>query len=137
MIVFALLVYFTGPKTAYPVGVEGMTKQEFLEWKELTFPEPLTVEEIIKLNTPEPLHNVAKCESGFILNAKNPKSSASGVFQVIDGTFEASWQQLYGTEPDYSMKNDIYVQIDIANLLYKNNGLGDWAEPCGTLRVNN
>jgi hypothetical protein len=31
---------------------------------------------------------VAKCESGFNAKAKNPNSSASGVFQIIRGTFK-------------------------------------------------
>jgi soluble lytic murein transglycosylase-like protein len=31
---------------------------------------------------------VAKCESGFNPKAKNPNSTASGVFQIIKGTFK-------------------------------------------------
>ena len=36
------------------------------------------------------LIQIAKCESGFNPSAKNPRSSASGIFQIIDGTWRSN-----------------------------------------------
>lgn len=71
MIVFALLVFFTGPKTTYPVGVEAMNREQFTAWKELTFPKPLTVREFAHKmavdhgQNPKVFMDVISCESGW------------------------------------------------------------------------
>ena len=42
---------------------------------------------------------IADCESDFIYNAKNPNSSAKGVYQFIDSTWE--WIEAEGHQFDY------------------------------------
>jgi len=57
-------------------------------------PEPLTVPEVIDqyareygLSVPI-MKRIAYCESFFIPNAENNSSSATGLFQIIDGTWD-------------------------------------------------
>jgi hypothetical protein len=43
--------------------------------------------------------DIARCESQFNIRAKNPKSSAKGVYQFIDGTW--NWIKAVGHQFDY------------------------------------
>jgi len=43
--------------------------------------------------------SVANCESGFVYNAANSGSTAKGVYQFLDGTWE--WTQASGHQFDY------------------------------------
>jgi len=58
--------------------------------------------------------------------AKNKYSTASGVFQVINGTFAWVWTEIYDTPVDWSKKNDPHVQMDIAEWLYAKYHLSPW-----------
>lgn len=44
---------------------------------------------------PDIAHEIIRCESGGDPNAKNPESSASGLYQFTDGT----WTWVTGLEP--------------------------------------
>ena len=61
---------------------------------------------------------VAKQESGFNPNAKNPNSSAKGIFQIIDGTWKL--YKCTGSVLDYD------DNIKCAVKIYKSNG--DWRQ---------
>ena len=84
-------------------------------------------------NLPEELQAIGICESRLIENAKNPKSSASGIFQFIDGTAEWVGGILYGDKWDMKYKNNPYVQIHMAKWLYDNSGPSHWE--CYTLKM--
>lgn len=90
----------------------------------------MTWEEEFEL-LPQELQDIAMCESGLNINIKNPYSSASGLFQFIDGTFAWTWKEVYGTDVDWSLKNDPYVQIELAEWLYQQYGNSHWE--CATL----
>ena len=64
---------------------------------------------------------VAKCESGFKLDIKNPLSTASGVFQFLDSTFK-SQSEKYGIEGE----KDSDIQIQLAGMMIRDGGLNHW-----------
>ena len=64
--------------------------------------------------------NVAKAESGFNPNAKNPNSSAKGIFQIISGTWKHFECQ---GEPMNAEDN-----ISCAKKVLEGQGLGAWQE---------
>ena len=98
------------------VGLFGTYKQPIIE---PTTVEPLVVE-IVEINenptvdkvreeiirqaklanfSEETALKIATCESNFKWDAKNPKSSAKGVYQFIDSTWE--WIEAEGHQFDY------------------------------------
>lgn len=74
------------------------------------------------------------CESGGKEYAKNPSSTATGLFQFLDGTANWVGKEVYGNEWDFSMKNIPEVQWRMAIWLYRNYGDTHWATPCGSLK---
>ena len=64
--------------------------------------------------------NVAKAESGFNPNAKNPNSSAKGIFQIISGT----WKHFECQGEPMNAKNN----ISCAKKVLEGQGLGAWQE---------
>jgi len=73
LVLFGLLAYFVGPQVVYPTGTEGMDQEQFLQWKEDTFPQPkpLTIKEyayqvaVENGHDPKLFMDVISCESGF------------------------------------------------------------------------
>lgn len=65
-------------------------------------------------------------ESGGWNDAKNPMSTASGLFQYLDSTFENECVRKYGIATTSLQKDDPMVQIDCTIELLKNGGLGHW-----------
>ncbi len=63
------------------------------------------------------LNRIAICESNYRPNAKNPNSSASGVFQFIHSTWEH-----WGTGDVFNYKDN----IDSAIRLYDAEGSNPW-----------
>lgn len=59
---------------------------------------------------------IARAESRFIEKAKNPHSSASGVFQILNGTFKACHGDVFDAEDN----------IQCARLLYDQSGTTPW-----------
>lgn len=70
---------------------------------------------------------VAWCESRYDPVVKNPDSTAKGVFQFIDGTWEGYgkifWNNDFYTKKPYKYRDN----IELALLVMKKYGLGDWA----------
>lgn len=66
----------------------GTTTEPLLQ-EEMTF----EAEQFTELATSTPhdevMYKIMMCESGGIATAKNPNSSAKGLYQVIDGTWRA------------------------------------------------
>jgi len=70
---------------------------------------------------------IAKAESNYIADAKNPHSSASGTFQFINGTFAGYCIDKYRLANTMSEKNDPIIQVDCAiNMLKEPNGYKHW-----------
>ena len=92
----------------------------------------MSIEEEINARYGDPVFTaIAKCESGFNPDAKNPNSSAAGLFQIIEGT------ATYISEKT-GLPNDRYdkdTNMEMAWWLYQQEGLAPWQHPCGTLRV--
>jgi hypothetical protein len=98
---------------------------------------PQTIEDKIKetakeYNIDEKLFlRVAKCESGFKLDIHNSQSTASGIFQFLDSTFE-SQSKKYGIEGD----KDSDIQIQLAGMMIRDGGIGHWkaSQGCWDIR---
>lgn len=71
---------------------------------------------------PEFVHKVAKVESNLNPNAKNPNSSASGLFQFTNGTWRHLVNQ-YGKDLDISLrdKNNPIANTKMASLYLRDN----------------
>ena len=66
---------------------------------------------------------IARCESGLNPRAENPRSSASGLFQFIDST----WQSVTGLAPPASAYS-VSTQVDAFYELWNGGaGAGNWA----------
>ncbi len=63
---------------------------------------------------PVKAQSIAWAESRFNPNAKNTGSSASGIYQFIDGTFADYCIRKYKLATSTSQKNDPEIQIDCA-----------------------
>ena len=70
---------------------------------------------------------IVRCESGFNPDAQNPTSSASGLFQFINSTWE-SQSQKYGVSTE---KNDPYGQIEVATRMLADGGKSHWLASAG------
>jgi hypothetical protein len=75
------------------------------------------------------------CESGGDAQAKNPQSTASGLFQFLDGTANWVGKEVYGKDWNMGMKNNPDVQWKMAIWLYDNFGDSHWEYPCGSLNA--
>lgn len=69
---------------------------------------------------------IAWCESQFIEYAKNPKSSATGVYQFINGTWQYYGEKIWGDE--FSNRNRLNYQdnVDLALEIISQTGISDW-----------
>jgi hypothetical protein len=81
------------------------------------------------------LAQVAQCESSWRKDASNSKSSATGIFQFLDGTANWVHGKIYDSELSPEMKNDPALQVEMAVWLYERYGLAHWQYPCGTLHA--
>ena len=73
---------------------------------------------------PEVLKEIIRCESGGDSFAKNPKSTALGIFQILDGTKDLCERNL-GVEIDRTNDNDAWK---CSLWLYERYGLSPWQE---------
>ena len=72
---------------------------------------------------------IAEAESGFEPNAKNPKSTASGVFQFLDSTFNNYCIKKYKLTDTMEDKNHPAIQVNCAiYMLSEPNGYKHWLE---------
>ncbi len=65
---------------------------------------------------------IAEAESGFNINAKNKGSSASGLFQYINGTFKTVCIDTYHLTNSMQEKNNAYIQTECAVMMLKEKG---------------
>ena len=72
---------------------------------------------------PQILLTLAKCESRFDPKAKNPKSTASGIFQFVKITWESTIKEL-GRE-DFEVFNSVH-NTHAAAYLYSKKGIKPW-----------
>lgn len=75
---------------------------------------------------PDLAMSIASCESDYYYKAKNPHSSAEGVFQMIDSTWEYTmkWMGLSTTTP----KTEIPISIEAGVFLLSKEGTRHWLE---------
>ena len=72
----------------------------------------------------ETIYNIVRCESGFDPTAKNPKSTAYGLCQFLDSTWEYV-QKKWDMELDRNNPND---QLYACKRLLEEEGLSHWEE---------
>ena len=72
--------------------------------------------------SPELLLRIAKCESSLNPNAKNPNSTASGLFQFLTSTF-IHYAQAYELPLE---KNNPEIQAELAAKMIKDGGIIHW-----------
>lgn len=71
---------------------------------------------------------IAKAESGLVINAKNSHSSASGLFQYINSTFEYFCIKKYGIAQSMADKNNPDFQAHCAVRMLADGGESHWNE---------
>lgn len=59
--------------------------------------------------------SIAQCESEYVWNAKNPNSTARGVYQYLIGTWEETESAKEGLERNNYKANIREAMIDVAN----------------------
>ena len=86
-------------------------------------------DEAIKLNyNPTKAVAIANAESSLIPTAKNKTSTASGIYQFIDGTFNAYCVDKYKYAESLKQKNDVDIQIKCAVRMLSEGGESHWSE---------
>ena len=81
---------------------------------------------------PEVLERIMMCESGGNSYAKNPKSTALGIFQILDGT-KALCERNLGVEIDRTNDNDSWK---CAMWLFSKYNLSPWQECVNILNLD-
>lgn len=71
---------------------------------------------------------IAKAESGYVANARNISSSASGLYQYLDGTFLNYCIKYYGLTDTMIDKNNSKIQIECAAKMIRDGGRAHWSE---------
>lgn len=70
---------------------------------------------------------IVKAESGFNKDATNSKSTASGLWQYLNGTFKSYCIEKYGMAEDLSQKNNPFIQTNCAiEMLKEPMGYAHW-----------
>ncbi len=72
------------------------------------------------------MDRIVVAESGWKPDIKNKVSTASGLFQFLDGTFKSYCIEKYGLAESMDQKNDPYIQIDCAVRMIRAGGVGHW-----------
>lgn len=86
-------------------------------------------EEAIRMGVdPKLATEIARAESGFQANAKNPKSSASGIFQYIDSTAKKYCVEKFGFMASLEEKNDPVKQTKCAVKMLSDGEEEHWEE---------
>lgn len=146
---FALLIRFAHAQSPYindldlsePVSQESLAyvHSQYVPEVVQNYPQqglesPITgsqqVESIIRLYASKSnvggdlMVSIAKCESGLKIDIKNPKSSASGIFQWLDSSW-LRYSKIYGIIGD---KNNPANQAELTAKVISNGGIGNWSE---------
>lgn len=108
----------TIPSTATQPFIEGSSTEDLLVAS--STPPILTPEELVTAAFPDApiMVRVAKAESSFIPTAKNPASTATGIFQILIGTWKA-----YGCTGSRVNAAD---NIACARKIYNDSGTSPW-----------
>jgi len=72
------------------------------------------------------LNRIVIAESGWRVDAKNKRSTASGLFQFLDSTFASFCIKKYAMAESLDQKNDPYIQMDCAVKMIQDGGLSHW-----------
>jgi len=71
-------------------------------------------------------YRIIMAESGFQPEAKNKSSSASGLAQFINGTFQSQCINKYHFATSMVQKNDPYVQLNCLDAMIRDGGQSHW-----------
>ena len=112
-----------------PVAIaEDVVPVQIIEVKEPTVEEMIIEYATLKDVDPDLALRIARCESNFNPKAKNPNSSASGVYQWIKGSFEyygkLYWKDDYYQKDRFNPKDN----IELAIWVISTKGTSDWTE---------
>lgn len=91
MILYPLIAKAQGTKSPYysTPSYVAVLDPNALSWEQVQN-NPVIVEHMVRRTFADApiMVDVARAESQFVPTAKNPKSTAKGVFQILDGTFK-------------------------------------------------
>ena len=125
LILFYLLSYKTASKTLeVKNGVSTYSEQFVYEGRAVSneIERIIISKAIAESISPELLLRIAKCESSLNPNAKNPNSTASGLFQFLTSTF-IHYAQAYELPLE---KNNPEIQAELAAKMIKDGGIIHW-----------
>lgn len=109
----------TIPVVATPVFIEGSSTDGIALVASSTLPTPTPQELVIQAFPDAPVMvRIAAAESSFIPTAKNPASTATGIFQILSGTFKS-----YKCDGVQSNASD---NIACARKIYNKEGTAPW-----------
>lgn len=117
--------------TSIPLTVYAFQQQSKVVDAPVSFKTELSVPELIikysdYYQIPSSLtFKIAKCESGYNPLAKNKSSTASGVFQFLNGTWQETRDQM-GLNSSLELKLDAEENIKTAIWKIANGGLNAW-----------
>ena len=74
---------------------------------------------------------IAMAESSLVVNAKNKGSTASGLFQFINGTFKGFCIDKYNLTDTMEDKNDPHIQVECALRMLSEGGESHWESSKG------
>ena len=115
------------PKVPEPIRAPSVRPSQTLKTPPKTEIVEKIVETAIKYDyPPEKALAIARAESGFDANAKNASSTASGVYQFINGTAQGFCVDGYGIMESLAEKNDADKQIECAVKMLSEGGEKHW-----------
>lgn len=114
------------------IQVPALEAPRLIEPLVIPEPEPLTPRELViveairyGVDTQLPLA-IVQAESGFVPNATNPHSTASGLAQYLDGTFQKYCVEEYNLTDSLAKKNDPKIQAECLVLMLRDGGVDHW-----------
>lgn len=111
-----------------PVYAESTSTPQYIISSKASIEDYITSRAIAYNYRPDITVAIAEAESDLNINAKNASSTASGLFQFINGTFRYYCIEKFEFAKDMSQKNDPFIQTECAVRMLSEGGESHWKE---------
>jgi len=128
------IIWYNVPMKTLIVGLLFLGVAGQVSAQEYTFNSKASIEDYIWSRAvyynynPKRAVEIAKAESELAINAQNASSTASGLFQFINGTYEWYCVKGFNLADSMASKNDPFVQIECAVRMLADGGESHWDE---------